>query len=102
VDLTQAARQRSHNAYLLLLKGARENIPIYYFNRGTGAGRREAIFSGDPLSPANRALIERTQLRAFRTGKTFGLGREVPEEEIVRAMMAVRASTMTYEAASRS
>jgi histidine ammonia-lyase len=100
VELTQAARQRSHNAYLLLLEGARENIPIYYFNRGTGAGRQEAIFTGDPLSPENRALIERTQLRAFRTGKTFGLGPEIPEEEIVRAMMAVRANTMSYEAAS--
>jgi histidine ammonia-lyase len=100
VALTPAARQRSQNAYLLLLEGARENIPIYYFNRGTGSGRQEPIFTGDPLTPENRALIERTQLRAFRTGKTFGLGPEVPDEEVVRAMMAVRVNTMSYEAAS--
>jgi histidine ammonia-lyase len=100
VQLTQAARQRSLNAYLLLLEGARENIPIYYFNRGTGAGRQEVIFEGDPLSPENRELISRNQRAAFSFGTSFGLGPEVIDEEIVRAMMAVRANTMTYEAAS--
>jgi histidine ammonia-lyase len=100
VQLTAGARQRSLNAYLLLLEGARENIPIYYFNRGTGAGRQEEIFSGDPLTPENRELISENQRAAFRFGTTFGLGPEVNDEEIVRAMMAVRANTMTYEAAS--
>jgi histidine ammonia-lyase len=100
VQLTQAARQRSLNAYLLLLEGARENIPIYYFNRGTGAGRQEVIFEGDPLSPENRELISRNQRAAFGFGTSFGLGPEVIDEEIVRAMMAVRANTMTYESAS--
>ena len=100
VQLTPSARQRSLNAYLLLLEGARENIPIYYFNRGTGAGRQEVIFSGDPLSPENRELISRTQRAAFGFGTSFGLGPEVNDEEIVRAMMAVRANTMSYEAAS--
>ncbi len=100
VQLTPAARQRSVNAYLLLLEGARENIPIYYFNRGTGAGRQEVIFSGDPLSPENKELISRNQRAAFSFGTSFGLGPEVNDEEIVRAMMAVRANTMSYEAAS--
>jgi histidine ammonia-lyase len=100
VQLTGGARQRSLNAYLLLLEGARENVPIYYFNRGTGAGRQEVIFSGDPLSPENRELISENQRAAFRFGTSFGLGPEVNDEEIVRAMMAVRANTMSYEAAS--
>jgi histidine ammonia-lyase len=100
VRLSDNARQRSLNAYYLLLEGARENIPIYYFNRGTGAGRQDVIFSGDPLSAKNKQLISQVELNAFRTGKTFGLGPEVNDEEIVRAMMAVRANTMTYEAAS--
>jgi histidine ammonia-lyase len=100
VQLTDGARERSLNAYLLLLEGARENIPIYYFNRGTGAGRQEVIFEGDPLSPENKALITRNQRAAFAFGTSFGLGPEVNDEEIVRAMMAVRANTMTYEAAS--
>jgi hypothetical protein len=50
VELSADARQRSMNAYLLLLQGARENMPIYFFNRGTGSGRQQPIFSGDPLS----------------------------------------------------
>src|ERR1043166_10217338 len=50
VELSQAARQRSLNAYYLLLEGSREGIPIYFFNRGTGTGRQNVIFSGDPLS----------------------------------------------------
>jgi histidine ammonia-lyase len=100
VRLTPAARQRSLNAYLLMLEGARENVPIYYFNRGTGAGRQEVIFEGDPLTPENREIISRNQRAAFRFGTSFGLGPEVNDEEIVRAMMAVRANTMTYEAAS--
>lgn len=100
VQLTDDARQRSLNAYLLLLEGARENVPIYYFNRGTGAGRQEVIFEGDPLTPENRELISQNQRAAFRFGTSFGLGPEVNDEEIVRAMMAVRANTMTYEAAS--
>src|SRR5215472_17364541 len=50
VELSQAARQRSLNAYYLLLEGSSEGIPIYFFNRGTGAGRQNVIFRGDPLS----------------------------------------------------
>jgi len=40
------------------------------------------------------------QLAIFRQGAVEGLGPEVADEEIVRAMMVVRANTMTYEAAS--
>jgi hypothetical protein len=50
VQLSQGARQRSLNAYYLLLEGSREGIPTYFFNRGTGAGRQNVIFTGDPLS----------------------------------------------------
>src|SRR5262245_2538708 len=50
VQLADSARQKSLNAYYLLLEGARENMPIYFFNRGTGSGRQTPIFSGDPLS----------------------------------------------------
>ena len=40
VKLSNDARQRSLNAYYLLLEGAREGVPIYFFNRGTGSGRQ--------------------------------------------------------------
>jgi len=100
VRLTDAARQQSLDAYELLLEGARENIPIYFFNRGTGANRTTVIFEGDPLTPANQAFLLARQLARFRSGPTQGLGPEVADEEIVRAMMVVRANTMVYEAAS--
>jgi histidine ammonia-lyase len=100
VRLTDGARQRSEDAYELLLEGARQDIPIYFFNRGTGSGRETPIFSGDPLRPDNRQLLLERQLRIFRNGPRQGIGPEVADEEIVRAMMVVRANTMVYEAAT--
>jgi histidine ammonia-lyase len=100
VRLTARARQRSRDAYELLLEGARQDIPIYFFNRGTGSGRETPIFSGDPLRPDNRQLLLERQLRIFRNGPRQGAGPEVADEEIVRAMMVVRANTMVYEAAT--
>jgi histidine ammonia-lyase len=100
VRLTAAARQRSEDAYQLLLEGARQDIPIYFFNRGTGAGRETPIFSGDPLRPDNQQLLLERQMRIFRNGPRQGAGPEVADEEIVRAMMVVRANTMVYEAAT--
>lgn len=100
VRLTDAARERSRRAYELLLEGARQNIPIYWFNRAPGSGRETQIFTGDPLSPENREFLSARQLAAFRSGARQGIGPEVADEEIVRAMMVVRANTMVYEAAS--
>jgi histidine ammonia-lyase len=115
VKLADEARQRSLNAYYLLLEGAREGIPIYFFNRGTGSGRQVPIFSGDPLSTdvvpgqicpitgvpcSNRDFLLQRQLQRFQAGTRSGFGPEVADEEIVRAMMVVRANNMVYEAAT--
>jgi len=100
VRLSQAARKRTDDAYELLLEGARQGLPIYWFNRAPGSGRETVIFEGDPLSDENRELLEERQLATFRRGPRSGAGPEVADEEIVRAMMAVRANTMVYEAAS--
>jgi len=100
VTLSPEARQRSADAYGLLLEAAAEGIPVYWFNRAPGSGRQHAIFSGDPLSPENKPLLEARQLAIFRRGALAGLGPEISEEEIVRAMMVVRANTMSFEAAS--
>lgn len=107
------ARQRSLNAYYLLLEGSREGIPIYFFNREAGAGRQVVLFKGDPLStaripqgqpgyPNNRNFVASQQLASFKFGESggLGLGPEVNDEEIVRAMMAERVNTMSYEAAT--
>ncbi len=100
VTLSPQARQRSSDAYGLLLEAAAEGVPVYWFNRGSGSGREKYIFTGDPLAPQNKTLLEARQLAIFRHGAHAGLGPEVDEEEIVRAMMVVRANTMSFEAAS--
>jgi histidine ammonia-lyase len=100
VTLSPEARQRSADAYGLLLEAAAEGIPVYWFNRGVGAARQTAIFSGDPLSADNQALLSARQRAIFQRGALAGLGPEIEDEDIVRAMLVVRANSMTYEAAS--
>ncbi len=100
VRLSPEARQRQADAYGLLLEGSAEGIPIYGFNRGAGAAREVVLFAGDPLAPANKALLSKRVERTLLNGPRQGIGPEVMDEEIVRALMAVRANTMTYEAAS--
>jgi histidine ammonia-lyase len=100
VELTAEARQRSADAHALLLEAAAEGVSVYWFNRGSGSGREKYIFTGDPLSPQNRKFLEERQLAIFRRGALAGMGPEISEEEIVRAMLVVRANTMSFEAAS--
>ncbi len=100
VEYAPAARQRALDAYNLLLEGTRQNVPIYFFNRGAGSGREIAIFEGDALLPENEQMLRDRQLASFRRGARSGVGPVVRDEEIVRAMMVVRANTMVYEAAT--
>jgi histidine ammonia-lyase len=100
VVLSAEARQRSADAHALLLEAAAEGVSVYWFNRGSGSGRESYIFKGDPLSPTNRKFLEDRQLEVFRRGALAGMGPEVGDEEIVRAMLVVRANTMSFEAAS--
>lgn len=100
VELSAEALQRSADAYGLLLQGAAEGITIYWFNRGAGDQRETVIFSGDPTSPENKKLLSEQQLSRFKGGVARGYGPEISEEALVRAIMAIRANTMSYEAAS--
>jgi histidine ammonia-lyase len=100
VQLSPEAKQRQADNYGLLLEAAAEGIAVYWFNRGAGDQRETVMFSGDPLTPKNRAYLEKSQLRQFQLGAVAGYGPEVDEEEIVRAMMVVRANAMTYNAPS--
>jgi histidine ammonia-lyase len=52
------------------------------------------------LSPDNQKMLAARQLSIFRRGALAGLGPEISEEEIVRAMLVVRANGMSFEAAS--
>jgi histidine ammonia-lyase len=100
VSLAPEARQRSADAYGLLLEAAAEGISVYWFNRAPGSGREKFIFTGDPLSAENKTFIEEHQLAMFRRGALAGLGPEIADEELVRAMMVLRANSMSFEAAS--
>lgn len=100
VQLSPDAQRREADNYGLLLEAAAEDIPVYWFNRGVGEQRETPVFKGDPLTPANRAFIETTQLARFRAGAQSGTGPEVDAEEVVRAMMVVRANALTFNAPS--
>ena len=100
VQLSAEAKQRQTDNYGLLLEAAAEGIAVYWFNRGAGDQRETIMFSGDPLTPKNKEYLEKSQLQEFRLGAIGGYGPEVDEEEIVRAMMVVRANAMTFNAPS--
>src|SRR5712671_7963014 len=100
VQLSPAAKQRQSDNYGLLLEAAAEGVAVYAFNRGAGDQRETVTFSGDPLSPANKAYLEKSELRAFQNRANAGHGPEVAQEEIVRALLVVCANAMTHNAPS--
>jgi len=100
VRISDEAKQRTADAYGLLLQGAAEDVPIYRFNRGAGEDREERQYTGEAFAPETVELIQRRQRESFERGPSVGYGPEVAEEEIVRAFMAARANNITYEAIS--
>jgi histidine ammonia-lyase len=100
VALSPEARQRSSDTYDLMNEGAAEGLSVYLFNRGAGAQRETVTFTGDPMSPENRPVLEARALAGFRNGARSGYGPEFSDEETVRAIMLVRANQMTYLPAS--
>jgi histidine ammonia-lyase len=100
VQLSPEAQQREADNYGLLLEATAEGVPVYWFNRGTGAQRETVLFEGDATSPANKPKLEAQQMERFRLGALVGFGPEVDAEEIVRATMVVRANAMTFNAPS--
>ena len=100
VRLSPEAKRREEDNYGLLLEAQAEGVPMYRFNRGAGAGREVVTLEGDPMSAKNHAIIAERELAQFQRGPAWGLGPEIGEEEIVRAMLAVRANGLTYTMAS--
>ena len=100
VQLSPEAQQREADNYGLLLEATAEGVPVYWFNRGTGAQRETVLFEGDATSPTNKPKLEAEQLERFQLGALAGFAPEVDAEEIVRAAMVVRANEMTYNAPS--
>jgi histidine ammonia-lyase len=100
VQVSPEAIQREAEHYGLLLEAATEGIPVYWFNRGAGDQRETVIFSGDPMSVENKPKIEQSLMAEFKMSALAGMGPEVSQEEIVRAMMVIRANAMTWNAPS--
>jgi histidine ammonia-lyase len=100
VQLSPEAKQRQADVYAMLNQGAAEGIPIYLFNRNPGFLRAQVRFSGDPLSPENRATLEAQALAGYRGGQYTGHGDEIANEDVVRAIMLVVMSQNTFRAAS--
>ena len=73
VQLSVEATQRQADHYGLLLEAAAEGVAVYWFNRGAGDQRETIMFSGDPMSPKNKAYLERSQLQEFRLGADLRL-----------------------------
>ncbi len=101
VQLSPEAKKRQNDAFGLILQASAEGIPVYGFKPRLGLGPRGVPCSrATHCRPENSAYITGRLNGFFREGPRLGIGPEVAEEEIVRAMMAVRANTMVYESAS--
>jgi len=100
VQVSPEAVQREADHYGLLLEAATEGVAVYWFNRGAGDQRETVIFSGDPMSAENKPKIEQSLMAEFKMSALAGMGPEVAQEEIVRAMMVIRANAMTWNAPS--
>jgi histidine ammonia-lyase len=100
IQLTPEAKQREADNYGLLLEAATEGVSVYWFNRGAGDQRETIMFSGDPMSAENKPKIEAQQLAEFSMAGIGAYGPDVSQEDIVRAMMVVRANAMIWNAPS--
>src|SRR3984957_7763835 len=103
VTISEEAMQRAADSFGLMLEAQHEGIAVYRFNRLAGSGREIATMTGDPDTAENTAkLAARHEARSGTIGQGpfAGFGEDLPDEDIGRAMLAVNANIVTYEAAS--
>jgi histidine ammonia-lyase len=103
VIISEEAMQRGADSLGLMLEAQHEGIPVYRFNRLAGSGREVATMTGDPDTAENAAkLAARHEGRSGTIGQGpfAGFGEDIPDEDIGRAMLAVNANIVTYEAVS--
>src|ERR1700722_16623896 len=103
VTISEEAMQRGADSFGLMLEAQHEGIAVYRFNRLAGSGREIATMTGDPDTAENTAkLAARHEARSGTIGQGpfAGFGEDLPDEDIGRAMLAVNANIVTYEAAS--
>jgi histidine ammonia-lyase len=97
VEISPEAARHQEDAHGLLLEGAAEGLGVAGFNRGATG---ETLFEGDPASPDIAAALQQRAQAAFQGGAAPAGGPEVMDEDAVRALMVVRANTLTYTPAS--
>jgi len=102
VKIAKKHTKYMNRAYNLIIEAARQGVAVYRFNRGAGPSREIVVFEGDPYEPENLELLQDRRLSAAFNGRWRA--DRVPyrpyqeSEEIVRAMMAVRANNIKYVA----
>lgn len=100
VQYSAAAKQMMADNYGLLLQAPAEGVSVYWFTRAAGGGRETRVFEGDPLSPANKDMLEKKMMAAFQRGAEAADDPEILDEALVRAVMVVRANAMAWNAPS--
>jgi len=98
VEVAPAALERAAATFGLMLQAQAEGVTVYRFNRGAGQQREIETLTGDPMSPEAQEII---QSRFTGGGGPRGLEPEILREDVLRAMLAVNANIVTYEAASQ-
>ena len=97
VVVTPEAADHQDETHGLLLEAAAEGVPVPGFNRAANESGA-VLFDGDPTVAETAAMLRRKALAAFEGNAASGP--EIADEETVRAMMVVRANTLTYTPAS--
>jgi histidine ammonia-lyase len=87
VRYSPEAIQRAADGDALRAEAGAENIPVYGLNRGPGALREVAV-----------KRDEFAQLSMARSGAKEGVLPEVADEDLVRAFLVIRASSVPFEA----
>jgi histidine ammonia-lyase len=100
VEVSPEAAEHQDEAHGLLLEAAAEGVPVAGFNRAAD-NSGAPLFDGDPAGPEIAAMLQQKQIAAFQgSDGAARAGTEIADEEVIRAMMAVRANTLTYAPAS--
>ncbi len=97
IEVAQDALDRAAASFGLMLQAQAEGVTVYRFNRGAGQQREIETLIGDPMSPEAQKVI---QGRFTGRGGPRGLEPPIYDEDVLRAMLAVNANIVTYEAAS--
>lgn len=98
IGVAPDALERAAASFGLMLQAQAEGVTVYRFNRGAGQQREIETLTGDPMSPEAQKVI---QSRFTGGAGPRGLEPPIYDEDVLRAMLAVNANIVTYEAASR-